>query len=171
MPFWTPFKLSVEAVFILIHGVILFCIIREKQCKNGKFSSAFFTFYVLQSIFDVVLILSYGITQGLANLGVALPCYNIILGLGTHAKLGQAAAHVFITFNRYTALVLPHLNNQLWTRKRVAFACALSCLLPVPSLVFKLQVEYKLVADPVSGGIVARSTVSYFTTDVGGPRS
>ncbi|KAH7715554.1 hypothetical protein AAVH_17039 [Aphelenchoides avenae] len=164
MPLWTPFKLGVEAVFLLIHAVILYCIIREKQLKDGKFSSAFFTFYVLQSIFDVVLILSYGITHGLAQLGVELSFYHIVLGLGTHAKLGQAVAHVFIALNRYTALVFPHLNNKFWTRRRVVSGRVLSRLLPLPSLVFKLQVEYKIVTDPVSGGFVARSTVSYFTT-------
>ncbi|KAH7693039.1 hypothetical protein AAVH_39931, partial [Aphelenchoides avenae] len=58
MAIWALFKLAVEAFFIAIHGVIVFCIIREKQLKDGKFSSAFFTFYVLQSIFDVMLILS-----------------------------------------------------------------------------------------------------------------
>lgn len=55
MPFWTSFELAIEAFFIVILGVIVFCAAHEKQRKNRKIPSAFFPFYIVQSIIDVVL--------------------------------------------------------------------------------------------------------------------
>ncbi|KAH7724158.1 hypothetical protein AAVH_08236 [Aphelenchoides avenae] len=150
--FWHVFKPCVEDFFLLVHVSVLFCILRERARGGAQFSTTFYTLYILQSFFDILLVLTYGTYISLANFGVSIPFANVALALGTYGHLGQGVAHALISYNRYTAIVHPLENTKIWTTRRTALACIIALLLPVPALIVKFQVHYTLEINKATGG-------------------
>lgn len=56
--FWHVFKPCVEDFFLLVHVSVLFCILRERARGGAQFSTTFYTLYILQSFFDILLVLT-----------------------------------------------------------------------------------------------------------------
>lgn len=60
MPWWDTVKLSCEACLLLFHVSVLWCVLKEKRSKNVEFSSPFYTFFILQSVFDILFVMAVG---------------------------------------------------------------------------------------------------------------
>ncbi|KAH7724157.1 hypothetical protein AAVH_08235, partial [Aphelenchoides avenae] len=160
----TVLKPPIEACFVLFHVSVLYCIIVEKSRRNIRLSGAFFTLYFLQSTFDIVLVLTYGISRGFSDLGILVPLLNIWLALGTYAQLAQGIAHALISYNRFTATVRPHEHKETWEKRKTAYACVLAILLPLPALAIKWQVQYRIEANPSTGSYNITYAIDVFST-------
>lgn len=61
MALWDVVKPCIETVFIVFHSSVVkesSCILNERRQKNPKFSSAFYTLYILQTFFDIMFVLT-----------------------------------------------------------------------------------------------------------------
>lgn len=66
--FWALLQLALEAPFICFNFSVLLCVIIHILKKNEEFCSGFFILYAMQSIADVITIISVGLTSDGAGL-------------------------------------------------------------------------------------------------------